>query len=227
MEITGSTYTDDEDAATEVLSAKIKEVHEAVTFGIRKKYLFKEAVLEYLEQIEEKIIHNPNTYSSLPDMKRELRLAVKYLGNNYLHNIHDGNHNLRRLISDRKIQGVKNKTVNDALDMINRVLSKATSWRDSNGITWLDTKQSLTLLDRNADSGEPYPLTWKEQKVFKSFFHSNSVIPDMIDFLVNTGAREQEACALQWEWEHYVTGLNVSVFVVPNEYVKNRIERIL
>jgi integrase len=46
-------------------------------------------------------------------------------------------------------------------------------------------------------------------------------------FKVNTGCREAEVCGLRWEWEIEVPELDTSVFVIPEEHVKNREERLV
>jgi integrase len=44
---------------------------------------------------------------------------------------------------------------------------------------------------------------------------------------VNTGCREQEVCSLRWEWEIDVPELETSVFLIPEERVKNGEERLV
>ncbi len=46
-------------------------------------------------------------------------------------------------------------------------------------------------------------------------------------FKVNTGLRDQEVCRLQWDWEYPIPELNTSVFVIPNEYSKNKLDRLV
>ena len=46
-------------------------------------------------------------------------------------------------------------------------------------------------------------------------------------FNVNTGTREQEVCNLRWNWEVYVPEMEISVFLIPREAVKNREERLV
>jgi integrase len=44
---------------------------------------------------------------------------------------------------------------------------------------------------------------------------------------VNTGPREQEVCGLKWEYEVKVPVLDMSVFVIPSQHVKNGEERLV
>src|SRR5262249_20303872 len=46
-------------------------------------------------------------------------------------------------------------------------------------------------------------------------------------FKVNTGLRDQEVCRLQWNWEYFIPELSSSVFVIPGEYAKNGLERLV
>lgn len=46
-------------------------------------------------------------------------------------------------------------------------------------------------------------------------------------FAVNTGCRDKEICRLQWDWEIKVPELNISVFIIPGEKVKNRQDRLV
>jgi len=46
-------------------------------------------------------------------------------------------------------------------------------------------------------------------------------------FKVNTGCREQEVCSLCWDWEVKVPELDTSVFIIPNEFVKNGEDRLV
>ena len=227
VDITGSTHTGDVDAAVEVLAAKMREIHDAKTFGTRRRRTFAEAVCEYLERIERERRHNPGRYKSLPSMKRHLTLALLYISDCWLGEIHDAHPSILRLIDDRKQAGLKNKTINDTLDMINRVLARAAKWRDECGLTWLSHAPTLPLLDRNADAAKPYPMTWGEVELLKKMFDERSIIPDLIDFLVNTGVRESEACGLRWEWERYVPELKCTVFLIPETHTKNKVPRVV
>lgn len=41
-------------------------------------------------------------------------------------------------------------------------------------------------------------------------------------FAVNTGCRDKGICRLQWNWEIKTLELNISVFIILGEKVKNR-----
>lgn len=46
-------------------------------------------------------------------------------------------------------------------------------------------------------------------------------------FKVNTGTREHEVCTLRWSWEVPVPELDTSVFIIPQDHVKNGLERFV
>jgi integrase len=46
-------------------------------------------------------------------------------------------------------------------------------------------------------------------------------------FKVNTGTPEMEVCGFRWEWEVPVPELDTSVFIIPEDRVKNGEERLL
>jgi len=72
---------------------------------------------------------------------------------------------------------------------------------------------------------QPYPLTRDEQQLLFGLLPKR--LADMALFKVNTGCREQEVCGLRWRWEQPVPGLDMTVFVVPSELVKNGRPRLI
>ena len=102
---------------------------------------------------------------------------------------------LQGFIQARQKEGVKNRTINYALQTVRHILNlAATEWRDEYGLTWLVTAPKIKLLPQK-DAREIYPLTWDEQdRLFKE-------LPEhllrMAQFKVNTGCREQEVCGLR------------------------------
>jgi integrase len=70
------------------------------------------------------------------------------------------------------------------------------------------------------DARKPYPISWEEQAALLPLLPEH--LARMALFAVNTGCREQEICRLSWRWEIQVPELQVSVFVIPPEVMKNR-----
>jgi len=132
---------------------------------------------------------------------------------------------LRRFIEARRKAGIKTTSINLALGVVRHILNVAASeWIDESGLTWLDRPPKIKMLPVT-DARKPYPLSWEEQtQLFKE-------LPDhlarMALFKVNTGCREQEVCQLRWEWEIEVPELGTSVFLIPEEKVKNGEERLV
>ena len=227
VDITGSTHTDDVDTAMEVLASKIREIHDYTLYGKKKERTFEEAVVEYLERVEQEMKHNPDAYRSIDKIKGHLTLAVTVLSDTQLSSIHDGLPAVRGFIADRKEAGCANKTVNHTLAEINKILKQATRWMDEDGDRWLQSYVPLSLLDAASDKVPPYPITWREEKKLLSGLDSAAALADAVVFALYTGAREQEVCGLRWEWEYHVPEIHRSVFLIPSEYVKNKKNRLL
>ncbi|WP_157146300.1 tyrosine-type recombinase/integrase [Achromobacter insuavis] len=130
---------------------------------------------------------------------------------------------LRGFIEDRRRAKWKNKTINNALECVRTILKRAvTKWQFPNGATWLPQAPSITMLPLT-DQRPPRPITWAEQaELLKAL---PPYLAAMAEFDLNTGVRRRVVCMLSWDWEVRVTlrpGLEVSVFVVPREFVKGR-----
>jgi integrase len=109
--------------------------------------------------------------------------------------------------------------------VVRRILSLAASeWVDEHGLTWQHGAPKLKLLvDRS--KRQPYPMSWSEQTAL--FRELPDYLAQMVLFAVNTGCRDQEVCALLWEWEVKVPELGISVFIIPGAQVKNGDERLV
>ena len=125
----------------------------------------------------------------------------------------------------RTHQGVKTKSINLALGVVRHILNLAASeWLDENNLTWLQTAPKIKLLPVT-DARKPYPLSWNEQTRLLQELPAH--LATMVLFKVNTGCREQEVCRLRWEWEVKIPEMDISVFIIPAEYVKNREDRLV
>jgi integrase len=96
---------------------------------------------------------------------------------------------------------------------------------DEYGLTRLLSAPKIKLLPEY-DLRKPYPLSWDEQ--YKLFGVLPAHLKQMALFAVNTGCRDQEICALRWEWEVKVPALpHILVFILPAQLVKNGEERLV
>jgi integrase len=186
----------------------MSEIDRAVDFHKRPQRTFMEAATKHLLEVQEK-----------PSAELDaimLKSLMPFIGDVQLDKLHDGT--MQKYIQHRKQKdGVKNRTVNVAIELVIRILSKcARKWRDDFGLTWLETVPFISKLDEQADARQPYPMSWKEQSFLMSELPEHLQVMAM--FKVNCGCREQEVCQLQWEWEVYVPELNTSVFVIPANF---------
>lgn len=69
----------------------------------------------------------------------------------------------------------------------------------------------IEMLDERAQKREPYPITWAEQS--KLLQRLPGHLQRMVEFAVNTGARDENVCGFRWALEVPVPALKRSVFV--------------
>lgn len=227
-----STHLSERAEAERVLIQKMAEIDRALDFGARPVRIWREAATKYLLDNQ----HMP----SIADAAMHLEFLDPYIGDLPLDKIHDGT--LAKFIKDRKSggklkrtkDGVSNRTVNMALELVVRVLKLAAhKWRDEYGYTWLDKAPAISKLDENIDRRPPYPATWEEQRFLMQELPDH--LARMALFKVNTGTREKEVCYLQWDWEIPIPELKTSVFLIPAKFggrsdksgVKNGMERLV
>ena len=164
--------------------------------------------------------HYVQTHQAKKSLVTELILldgTVPYIANLALQKVHDGA--LAPYVAARLAAGRSHKTVNLALGVVRLILNlAATSCRDDDGKTWLDTAPKITMLPLLGHQREPRPISWAEQRKLLP------LLPDhlgrMALFTLNTGVRDDVVCNLRWDWEIKVPELGASVFDVPREHVK-------
>src|SRR5690606_34029301 len=116
-----------------------------------------------LEQGATRLLHE-KLEKGMPSVATDafmLKPLVEMLGSLTLRDI--SNEALAPFIEMRRAQGMKAKTINNALTVVNRICNlAATSWRLSNGLTWIPVARKVDLLDLD-DQRPPRPITWAEQ----------------------------------------------------------------
>ena len=201
--------------AEDYLAKRIEETRKALIYGERPKRNFRQAATKYL---------NENRFKrSIPDDALHLKQLDPFIGDLELRAVHIGT--LQPFIEMRRKAGIKTKSINLALGVVRHILNVASSeWLDETGLTWLEHPPKIKQL-KVTDARKPYPLSWDEQtRLFKQL---PTHLARMALFKVNTGCREQEVCSLRWEWEIDVPELDTSVFLIPEERVKNGEERLV
>lgn len=215
--------TSDEEEAKRFLVRRLEEIRQASVYGVRPDRIFRVAATKYLVDHKHKASNVTNGFL--------LESLDPFIGEVPLSKIHDGT--LQPYIEARLQQGIKSKSINNALSVVRRILILAArKWRDEYGLSWLETPPLLTMLTAN-DERKPYPLSWDEQRVL--FQELPDHLAKMALFQVNTGTREQEVCRLRWDWEIEVPELGTSVFLIPfdfggrteNSGVKNDEDRLV
>jgi integrase len=210
-----STGENDLRQAEVYLAKRIEEIRKALIYGERLARTFRSAATKYLRENQHK--------RSIATDGYHLKQLDPFIGDLDIRAVHIGS--LKRFVEARRKAGIKTTSINLALGVVRHILNVAASeWIDESGLTWLDRPPKIKMLPVT-DARKPYPLSWEEQtQLFKE-------LPDhlarMALFKVNTGCREQEVCELRWEWEIKVPELGTSVFLIPEEKVKNGEERLV
>jgi integrase len=209
-----STGTKDYTEAEQRARARVKEIEDAVRFGIRLRHTFAEAAEKYLLEHEHK--------RSLERDARDLQSVLPWIGNLALDSLHMGT--LAPFIAARR-NVVKAATINRTLAVVRRILNLAARlWRDESGQTWLGAAPMLQLLPVY-DARQPRPITWAEQRELIAELPAH--LARMMLFAVNTGCREMEICRLRWSQEYRLPALGVSIFVLSGTNTKNGEERVI
>lgn len=224
-----STGTDQEEEAGRYLSKKLEEIRNAVLYGIRPKRTFRECAARYL---------NENAHKR--GIQRDAEALVDMdglIGERFIDEMHDGTfepyREARRNPTEpragrKSLKPLSNATLNRNIGVAGRVLlDAAAKWRDERtNLTWL---LQAPYINANLPHVKrpPYPLDWDEQILLFSELAGHLEV--MATFDVNTGARDEEMCALEWAWEQRVPeldalGIRRTVFVIPPHATKTRTE---
>jgi integrase len=210
-----STSTGNRAEALEQLAKRIDQIRTASVYGLRTDRSFRAAATKFLEENQHK--------RSLSDDAKLLRQLDPFIGDLMLRQVHMGS--LQAFIAKRRADGVKTRSINNALSLVRHVLNLAAcEWRDEQGLTWLEYAPKIKLL-KVTDGRAPHPLSREEQAFF--FRELPDHLARMALFKVNTGCREQEVCGLRWDYEVRVAELETSVFMIPGGKVKNGQDRLV
>lgn len=210
-----STGTGDLIEAEEFLVRRLEEIRKATVYGIRPDRTFEQAAVEYLKFKCHK--------KSLRQEAERLNQVQPWIGHIHLRKIHIGV--LQPFIAQRRKDGVKSRTINQALKIVRQVMNfVAEELIDEYGLTWLETAPKIKLLPE-PDLRQPRPLSWEEQKKFFPALPDH--LANMALFIVNTGLRDAEICGLRWEWEVKLQGLDGTGFILPAGKFKSRYEGLV
>ena len=192
---------------------KTDELRRRRLFGERARIKFSEAASRYLAEKQKAGQPSVGTDVFMLDA------VIPFIGDLELAQVHDAT--LQDYIEARISDGRSNKTVNNSLSIVRRILNLAArSWRDEeSGKTWLETAPLITLLPLAGHQREPHPITWAQQRKVLPLLPAH--LGRMALFVLNTGVRDNVVCNLRWDQEVEVEGIE-SVFVVPREHVKGR-----
>lgn len=209
------------------LADRLREIR-LIRSGQRLPIKWREAATKFLTENMHK--------ASIDKDAQHLELLDEHIGSLLIDRVHDDS--LRPFIDQRRRDGVRTKTINNALTVVRRILNLAArSWRLENGLTWLETAPLISMQKPptgRSDSLKAYPLDWNEQETL--LIHLAPHLAKMALFKVNTGCRESEVTGLRWEWECHtdIPELSGRIFIIPGDAVlpndagvKNRDDRLV
>jgi integrase len=179
--------------------------------------LFCDAAAKYLQECEQKNVR------TIAMIAYHVQLLLPEVGDMDLHLMHSGSFDEfreKRLEEDE----VKASTVNRSLEVARTILIRAARvWRDADGRPWLSAAPLIEMLTE--DPRPPYPITWDQQELLLK--EQPEHLYDPLLFAVNTGAREENVCGLQWDWERHIPELGRSVFLIPASEFKGKRPHVL
>lgn len=220
----GKVSQDDAEAWLRSRQADI-DAERANSFRRGNQRLWADAAAKYLKECKQRKV------KSLEMIARHVADLLPYIGCLAMEDICNDaleSFKLDRLEGDGEEDGkgpVKNSTINRSLEVVRTTVVRAARvWRDD-GKPWLTTAPLIEMLDENAQKREPYPIQWSEQA--KLLLRLPGHLQEMVEFSVNTGARDENVCGLQWSWEVKVPELKRSVFVIPPEFFKTQRRHVL
>lgn len=193
------------------LIAQLQALRAEVLHGAPRAVSFEAAVTRYLSDHQDK--------ASIETEIHLLKPVLPHIAALPLAAVHDAT--LAPFVAERLKAGRAHKTVNLSLGVVRRVLNLAAKrWRDEHGRPWLASAPSITLLPLTGHQRPPRPISWTEQRKLLPLLPDH--LAKMALLVLNTGARDDVVCSLQWAWEIPVPELGVSVFEVPAVHVKGR-----
>jgi len=211
-----STQTGDYQEAQLILADVIKKLRKTELFGERPDITFHLAGKHHINTNQQK--------RSIQDDEILVRQLEPFIGKLSLSKIN--NSSLLPFIKSGQRLEKSTATINHGLKLVRRILNQAASdwFIEGTNLTWLEVAPKITLLTVK-DARQPYPLQNDEQTALIRELPSH--LAEMALFKVNTGCREGEVCALQWDWEFDVPELGTTVFVIPKSFVKNGEPRMI
>ena len=207
-----STGTSDQREAETFLAFVLEQHRKHMIYGDRRQYTFEQAATRYIQEEAKK---------SLLRDAQDLKQVMPFIGHLPLEQVHAGT--LDTFVQKRKEDGVKSSTVDRALTVVKLVLNRANDeYRDERGNPWLGNVPKIRKLDWG-DKRKAHVLSDCEEAYLMSSLSSD--LQQIATFLLNTGLRSRELCALRWDW--LVKRDRVTCFELPGEYTKNSLDRLV
>lgn len=222
--IRGTTGETDRRIAEDILIKEMERIRNEDVFGVQPEYPFHEILTRYCFESRDK--------KTIKNITRHAITLINLLGETLVSELNDKSFDVIR----KELYVKKNLTpaaVNRVLEVARAALRAGhLKWRDDNNRPWVQYPVHISLYPKKKCTREsrrrPYPLTPTQEKDLYAAFTKRGVgqIP-MLQFIANTGVRDQDACQLSWDMEQYEEELGRSIFYIDGEKHKNGTDRIV
>jgi len=207
-----STGTAEKAEAELFLAYVLERCRKHLLYGEPEQFTFEDAAVRYAQE---------TTKKSLDRDLQDLKMVMPYIGHLLLPQVHS--ETLAPFIMSRKQEGVKSSTVNRTLTIVKLVLQQASGqYRDINGHPWLLSVPKIRRLDWH-DTRKPYPISAREEACLMAVLSPD--LQDIATFLIHTGLRARELCALEWAWERQDSP--IVCFEISGEHTKNNQDKLV
>ena len=181
----------DENSVKQIVAEKTVEIRKAQDKSQRPVVTFRECAYEYLKRNK--------SSKQIRHFAWQIQALDPFIGHVNAASIHQEHFAVKRIVADIESRGLKTRSIQSALEAIQRVLNAATQWRyDWCDLTWLESAPKFKMPKRK-DAVPHAILTWDEQPVFLE--HCAQHVKDEVLVYVNTGLRDFELNSLRWEDE--------------------------
>ena len=207
-----STGTADKREAEKFLAFVLEQYRKTMVYGERRQYTFEQAATRYIKE---------ETKKSLLRDAQDLRQVMPFIGGLVLEQVHAGT--LEGFVEKRRKEGVTSGTVNRALTIVKLVLKRANArYRDASGNPWLAHLPEIPTLDWG-DQRKAYVLSDLEEQHLMAALSED--LQFIATFLLHTGLRSRELCALRWDW--LVKRDAITCFELHGEHTKNSQDKLI
>ena len=160
----------------------LEAIRRIEVYGERPEWTFLQASELYLQD-------NKGRLRNVTYFVSDLSFVNEYCGGVPLKELSRDHSSVRSLVTALRGRGAKNKTINNYLEVLRRILNYSATRKDDNGMTLLGSAPKIPMLTLE-DQRRPRVLKWSEQELLIE--RLNPAYREMCTFMLNTGLRQAE-----------------------------------